>query len=53
MIDNSNRSYPIGLAELVEMTLGAKPETELQRLTSAKVIGLDSFGLRFLCHCHR
>jgi hypothetical protein len=35
------------------MNFGPKPEAELQRLTSAEVIAIGSFGLRLLCNYHR
>ena len=53
IMNNLNKNYSSELAELVEMTFGPKPEEELQRLTSAQVIAIGSFGLRFLCSYHR
>lgn len=48
-----NTNYSSELAELVEMTFGPKPEAELQRLTCAELIAIDTSGLRFLCSYHR
>ncbi len=48
-----NANYSTEIAELVDMNFGPKPEAELQRLTSAEVIAIGSFGLRLLCNYHR
>ncbi len=48
-----NTNYSTELAELVDMTFGTKPEAELQRLTSAEVIAIGSFGLRLFCNYHQ
>jgi len=53
MLNNLNTNYSSELAELVDMTFGPKPEAELQRLTTAQVIAIDSLGLRLLCNYHR
>jgi hypothetical protein len=51
--NNLNANYSTELAELVEMNFGAKPDNELQRLTSAQIIEIDCFGLRLQCNYHR
>ncbi|CAF1206652.1 unnamed protein product [Rotaria sordida] len=53
IMNNLNTNYSTELAELVDMTFGPKPEVELQRLTTAEVIDVGSFGLRLLCNYHR
>lgn len=53
IISNLNTKYSTELGELVDMTFGPKPEAELQRLLTAEVISLGSFGFRLLCHYHR
>ncbi|CAF3066293.1 unnamed protein product [Rotaria sp. Silwood2] len=53
IMNNLNTNYATELAELVDMTFGPKPEPELQRLTTAEVIAVGSFGLRLLCNYHR
>jgi hypothetical protein len=51
--NNLNTNHSTELAELVEMTFGAKPDNELQRLTSAHIIAIGPFGLRLQCTYHR
>ena len=53
IIDDLNIKNFAEIAELVEMKYGSKPEAELQRLTSAQVIAIDSIGLRLICNYHR
>lgn len=53
IITNLNANYSSELAELVDMTFGPKPEPELQRLTAAQVVSIDSCGLHLLCNYHR
>ncbi|UJR37108.1 hypothetical protein I4U23_029812 [Adineta vaga] len=53
ILKNLNTNYSTELAELVEMTFGSKPEPELQRLSTAEMIAIGSFGFRLLCHYHR
>ncbi|CAF0771821.1 unnamed protein product [Rotaria sp. Silwood1] len=53
IMKNLNTNYSTELAELVDMTFGPRPEAELQRLTTAEVIAIGSFGLRLLCNYHR
>lgn len=51
--DDLNKKYSTELVELIDMIYGPKPETELQRLTNAEVIRIDSLGLHLLCYYHR
>ncbi|CAF5141790.1 unnamed protein product, partial [Rotaria sp. Silwood1] len=46
IMKNLNTNYSTELAELVDMTFGPRPEAALQRLTTAEVIAIGSFGLR-------
>ena len=53
LIDDLNKKYSTELAELVEMTFGAKPDDELQRLNNVELREMGPFGLRLLCKYHR
>jgi len=53
IIHDLNTKNSTEIAELVDMKYGSKPEPELQRLTSAQVIAIDSRGLHLMCNYHR
>ena len=53
LIKSLNENHSTELAELVDMTFGAKPDDELQRLISAELVEIDATGLHLNCRYHR